>query len=360
MSILVTGATGTLGRQIVKEAINQGYKVKCLVRNFRKSGFLLEWGAELVYGDLSIPETLPSVFEFRDSSKFVKIVIDAATIRPTDNYNAEKVDWQGKLALLETVKLANIKKFISFSVINTEKCSNVVIADLKIKFEKRLRDSGLNFTIFSYSGFFQGLITQYAIPILEKEKVWLLRGDIPLSYVNTQDAANLVIKSLSTPKSDYKIFCIISQKHWTSKEIIELCERLSGEKAQLAYLPFIAIELLSKFFRFLKFTWNIADRLQFSEFLKPSPDEVRVINNFICMDNYHIFIEFCPVKKQQFLQLLLTLESKIIYNYDKIIFQPLEFLLLEQYLQEYFSQFLRKLKEMNYQQNQRNKDISFF
>ena len=185
MSILIVGGTGTLGRQIVKQALDEGYQVKCLVRDFRRSAFLKDWGAELVYGDLSIPSTLPLAL------KGIKIIIDAATIRSTSSYTSEVVDWRGKLALVEASKLVGIKKFVSFSILNASKNQSIPLLDLKVKIEKELEKSGLNYTIFQCSGFFQGLISQYALPVLENETIWLPGDSVPVAYLDTQDAAKL-------------------------------------------------------------------------------------------------------------------------------------------------------------------------
>ncbi len=55
-TILVTGATGTVGRQVVAELVGAGAKVRALARNPEAAG--LPAGVQVMGGDLSKPDTL--------------------------------------------------------------------------------------------------------------------------------------------------------------------------------------------------------------------------------------------------------------------------------------------------------------
>jgi uncharacterized protein YbjT (DUF2867 family) len=206
MSLLIIGGTGTLGRQIVRHAIDEGYQVKCFTRNLRRANFLKDWGAELVYGDLSLPETIPPAL------KGVSVVIDAATVRPTDDYNSETIDWKGKVALIEAAKLEKIKKFVFFSVLGASGNTAIPLIDLKFKVTKLLNDAPFACTIFQCSGFFQGIINQYAIPVLENKTIWLVGNSNPIAYLDTQDAAMSVIQNLNDLEVGTKTAALIGKK----------------------------------------------------------------------------------------------------------------------------------------------------
>ena len=314
MSILIVGATGTLGRQIVKQALDEGYQVRCFTRNLRRATFLKDWGAELVYGDLSLPETIPPAL------KGISLVIDAATVRPTDNYNSEIIDWKGKIALIEAAKLARVKKFIFFSVLGASANDTIPLVDLKLKVAHLLSQSPISCTVFKCSGFFQGIINQYAIPVLENKTVWLLGKSNPIAYLDTQDAAKAVVKNLLDLEPGTKTLALIGKKFWTSEEVVGLCERLSGKEAKILYVPNIVLGALRRFFRLFEFTWNISDRLQFSELTVDSTSATKSV--------------------------------------PEVAWQT-ERLGLENYLQEYFGKIMKKLKETNYQQSKQNNEISF-
>ncbi|MGO4859060.1 NAD(P)H-binding protein [Arthrobacter sp. 2MCAF14] len=57
-TVLIVGATGSIGRHAVAEALRQGYAVRALVRDPARAARLPPNGADLVIGDLTRPETL--------------------------------------------------------------------------------------------------------------------------------------------------------------------------------------------------------------------------------------------------------------------------------------------------------------
>ncbi|MEU7000852.1 NAD(P)H-binding protein [Nonomuraea sp. NPDC046570] len=61
MTILVTGATGTVGRQLVEQLVRAGERVRALTRDPAAAGLPAE--AEVVRGDLTKPDTLRPALE---------------------------------------------------------------------------------------------------------------------------------------------------------------------------------------------------------------------------------------------------------------------------------------------------------
>ncbi|PNW35545.1 UNVERIFIED_CONTAM: 3-beta hydroxysteroid dehydrogenase [Euhalothece sp. KZN 001] len=315
MDILIAGATGTLGRQVVRRALDEGHQVRCLVRNPRKATFLKEWGANLVKGDLCKPETLPRTLEGIDA------VIDAATARPTDSLTVKEVDWEGKVNLIQATKAAGVNRYVFFSILNAENYPDVPMMNIKYCTEQFLAEADLDYTILKPCGFMQGLIPQYAVPILDNQAVWVTGESTPIAYMDTLDLAKFAVRALEVPETAKRSFPLAGSRAWTAEEIINLCENLSGKNAKISRLPMGLLQFLSRAMRFFEWTRNASDRLIFANVLvsgKPFDAEMSEV-------------------------------------YDLFGLNPNQMTTVETYLQEYFSRIMKKLKEINYEKEKSKK-----
>ena len=306
MKILLVGATGTLGRQIPKQAIEEGHEVRCFVRNPRKASFLQEWGCELTKGNLLNSGDID--YALQD----IEVVIDSATGRPEDSKSIYETDWDGKLNLFNACESKKIKRVIFLSILSTEKFRNVPLMDVKYCTEKLLEKSNFDYTIFKCAAFMQGVISQFAIPVLDSQAVWMSGTPTKIAYMNTQDMAKIIVSSINKPKSYKLSLPLVGPKAWDSDEVISLCEKYSNKKAKIFRVSPFLIKVTQNVVSFFQDALNVSERLAFAEVTSSG----------------------------------VPLDADMSETYEVLELKKEDSTSLESYIKEYYQQILKRLKEM--------------
>lgn len=108
MKILVTGATGKVGSRLVPRFLAKGLDVRILVRDESKVESLKALGAEVVIGDVNIPETLPAAVKDIDT-----VIHIAGYFRNSkDVEGIMKTNYEGTMLLANASIKAGVKRFI--------------------------------------------------------------------------------------------------------------------------------------------------------------------------------------------------------------------------------------------------------
>ena len=306
MQVLVVGGTGTLGRQIARRALDNGHQVRCMVRTPRKASFLQEWGCELTRGNLLQPDSLDYALDGVDA------VIDAATSRPDDPKSIYVTDWDGKVNLLRACERADVKRYVFLSLLGAHRHRSVPLMDIKACTENFLESSDFDYTILQGAAFMQGVISQFAIPVLESQTVWVSGSPTAIAYMNTQDVARFAVAALDRPETIRNSFPVVGPKAWNSGELVQFCERCTGKSARVFRMgpaPILALQAIASFF---EPAVNIAERLAFAEVTGSGQ----------------------------------SLDAPMESTYAAFGLDPSETTSMESYLREYYDTILKRLREM--------------
>lgn len=107
MKILVTGATGKIGQRFVRRLLQQNETVRILVRHHDVAIAPALLGAEVAFGDVTRPETLPEALLGIDV-----VVHLAAYFRGRDADLMQAVNFEGTLNLARACVEANTTRFV--------------------------------------------------------------------------------------------------------------------------------------------------------------------------------------------------------------------------------------------------------
>jgi uncharacterized protein YbjT (DUF2867 family) len=147
--VLVAGATGGTGQEVVDRAIALGLNVRALVRDEAKARLLFGDRVQYVTGDVREPKSL------RKAVKGVDEVICAlgSNVQRDPENSPERVDYAGVKALAEAAQAAGVSQFIlvsSMGVTHPEHQLNAMLDNIlewKLKGEEAVRATGINYTI---------------------------------------------------------------------------------------------------------------------------------------------------------------------------------------------------------------------
>jgi len=174
MTILVTGSTGTVGRQVVEQLVKRGADVRALVRDPSKANFPADVG--VVQGDLLDVDSLRAAFSGVSTLFLLNGVV------PDEFTQA--------LIALNVAREAGIKRIVYLSVIHSDLYTNVPHFAAKFGVERMIEQMGLNATILRPAYFIDNDLTVkdvitgygvYPMPI----------GSKGLAMVDTRDLAEV-------------------------------------------------------------------------------------------------------------------------------------------------------------------------
>src|SRR4028118_819400 len=194
---LVTGATGGIGRRVVRLLREREQPVRTFVRLTSRYGELESRGAEVFIGDLR---------EEKDIQKVCKGVQYIISTHGSGG-DAQALDYRANIELIDQAKENGVQHFVFISVLGADRgYEDAPVFKAKRAVENYLQASGLNYTILRPSGLASNLI-----PLAEQFRqtgIYLLNGDPKnrTSIVSTDDLAQIAIDSVTVEGARNQIF----------------------------------------------------------------------------------------------------------------------------------------------------------
>lgn len=212
--ILVTGATGNVGREVVRQLQQAGRRVRVLTRSPEKVSF--PENVEIVAGDLTAPETLKAALE--GVHKVFLIRVPGSDHFPT----LAKQSGVGKIVFLSSGAIGSpIENAIGRNHLHTEEL---------------IRQSGVKW-VFLRPGAFMTNALQWAVSIRSEGVVRAPFGDVGNTPIDPRDIAAVAAAALVSPEHDGKVYTLTGPEILTPIEQVQILGSVLGRDLRFEDIP---------------------------------------------------------------------------------------------------------------------------
>jgi uncharacterized protein YbjT (DUF2867 family) len=224
--ILITGATGYIGRHLVARLVALGERPRCLVRDIDRAKRLLPADkVELVQGATTSPDTLGVAIQGVDT--IVHAAFLTADRKQSTGNEYEKTNVQGTANLIKVAKKAGVKRIIEIGGLGTKPDKPGSYMQGRYLAEKMLKESGLDWTIIQPSvlfgknaPFIKGLVdlirTSPVVPLIGG-------GKTMFQPIYVEDVVTVLIKVLQDPAgTTNRTYTIGGPAYYSFTQIIDV------------------------------------------------------------------------------------------------------------------------------------------
>ena len=240
MKVVLCGAFGNLGREILKRLIAQGHEVVA-ADMAEKDVDGVEKGKGYTFRKINVLEA-DSLKGMCEGADLVITTVGLVTSSKTiTNYD---VDYKGNLAIMNDALACGVKKFIYISVLKADspKWKKVAMCDAKAMMEKDLKASGMEYIILRPTGYFYDIAKVFK-PMVEKGKVSLLDLKNQANVIDTSDMAQWIIENME--KVTNETVSIGGKEIYTFEEIAQMCFDAAGKPAVIKKAPAFLFDILA-------------------------------------------------------------------------------------------------------------------
>ena len=256
MKIVLAGAYGHLGGDILKVLESKGHDIVALDFNERPIAFSGNGTVTFKACDVTKKDMLSGLLNGAD------IVISTVGLtKASKEVTSYDIDLNGNLNILEEAKKTGVPKFVYISVIHADEHPEIPLLDAKAKFEKALKESGLEYIIYRPTGYFYDIV-HVLKPMVDKGAINLLSGKPGVANViATEDFADYIVDHLDEKN---KTISIGGTETYNYDEIAQMCFESAGKPCVIKRAPAFLFDILI-FINTIKKTGK-ADIIKFSKF----------------------------------------------------------------------------------------------
>jgi uncharacterized protein YbjT (DUF2867 family) len=219
--ILITGASGSVGKAVLQEAIREESKVRAMYRS-KEEAAKAPSGCEAVLADYADKQSLRKALDGADSVYVVCSPIP------------QLVELESNM--LDACKEAGVKHVVLNSALGAGDYPKS-FPGWHRKVEDKLKSTGMSYTILRPNGFLQNIVAYNAPSIRAQGAFYAAMGDAKVSYLDVGDIAVVAVKALHGGAHAGKTYELNGPEAISSQELAERISRVTGRTVNYVDIP---------------------------------------------------------------------------------------------------------------------------